>query len=105
LAPLGARPILEFFEEEAPTSVHDADRIEPFDLEVARAWAEVSIRFPSLRDGDRVIAATALAKGDAVATRNVGDPRRVGVPLVSPFDRGAWDADGDEDPVATLMQG
>jgi len=80
------------------------DRIEPIDLDVARTWAEVSVRFPSLRDGDKAIAATALAKGYAVATRNLGGFRRVGVPLVNPFDRGTWDADGDEDPLAMLMQ-
>ncbi len=81
-----------------------ADRIEPIDLEVARKWAEVSVRFPSLRDGDKAIAATALAKGYAVATRNLGDFRRVGVLLVNPFDPTTWDADSDEDPLATLIR-
>lgn len=81
-----------------------ADRIEPIDLEVARKWAEVSVRFPSLRDGDKAIAATALAKGYAVATRNLGDFRRIGVPLVNPFDPGTWDAGGDADPLAPLMR-
>ena len=64
-----------------------ADRIEPIDLDVARKWAKVSVLFPSLRDGDKAIAATAMAKGYGVATRDLGDFRRVGVPLVNPFDR------------------
>jgi toxin FitB len=79
------------------------DRIERIDLEVALKWAEVSVRFPSLRDGDKAIAATALAKRYAVATRNPSDFRRVGVALVNPFDRGTWDEDADDDPLATLM--
>jgi hypothetical protein len=57
-----------------------------------------------LRDGDKAIAATALAQGYAVATRNLGDLHRVGVPLVNPLDRGTWDADGDEDPLTMLMR-
>jgi toxin FitB len=81
-----------------------ADRIEPIDLNVARTWAEVSVRFPSLRDGDKAIAATALAKGYGVATRNLGDFRRIGVPLVNPFDRGTWGSGDDADPLAPLMQ-
>jgi predicted nucleic acid-binding protein len=61
------------------------DRIEPIDLEAAQKWAEVSVRFPSLRDGDKAIAATALAKGYGIATRNFGDFRLAGLPLVNPF--------------------
>jgi predicted nucleic acid-binding protein len=53
-----------------------ADRIEPIDIAVAEKWAEVSVRFPSLRDADKVIAATALAKGYGVATKNLSDFRR-----------------------------
>jgi toxin FitB len=81
-----------------------SDRVEPIDPGVALKWAEVSVRFPSLRDGDKALAATALAKGYGVATRNLGDFRRIGVPLVNPFDPATWDEGEDEDPVATLMR-
>jgi predicted nucleic acid-binding protein len=80
-----------------------ADRLEPIDLPVARKWAEVSVRFPSLRDGDKAIAATALAKGYGVATRNLGDFRQTGVKLVNPFDPGTWDLEDDLDPIARLL--
>jgi len=81
------------------------DRIEPIDREVAEKWAEVSVRFPSLRDGDKAIAATAIAKGYGVATRNLGDFRLAGVPLVNPFDPGTWNEEPDDDPVAGLLRG
>jgi predicted nucleic acid-binding protein len=81
------------------------DRIEPIDLGVAQKWAEVSVRFPSLRDGDKAIAATALAKGYGVATRNLVDFRQAGVPLVNPYDSGTWDDGWDDDPVSTLLRG
>jgi toxin FitB len=81
------------------------DRIEPIDRLVAQKWAEVSVRFPSLRDGDKAIAATALTKGYGIATRNLGDFRRAGVPLVDPFDPDTWDDDWDDDPVAELTRG
>lgn len=80
-----------------------ADRIEPIDLAVAERWAEVSVRFPSLRDADKAIAATALARGYGVATENLGDFRRAGVPLVNPFDPGTWDAAPADDPVTRLL--
>ncbi len=64
----------------------------------------MSVRFPSLRDGDRALAATALATGYRVATQTLGDFRHIGVPLTNPCDPGTWDDRGDEDPVATLMQ-
>jgi len=78
------------------------DRIEHVD--VARKWAEISVHFPSLRDGDKAIAATALAKGYGVATRNLGDFRRAGVPLVNPSDPSTWDEDWENDPVLTLLR-
>ena len=80
------------------------DRIEPIDRAVAEKWAEVSIRFASLRDGDKAIAATAIAKGYGVATRNLGDFRQAGVRLVNPFDPGTWDDGSDDDPVAVILQ-
>jgi predicted nucleic acid-binding protein len=77
-------------------------RIESIDLAVARKWAEVSVHFPSLRDGDKAIAATALARGYGVATRNVGDFSRAGVKLVNLFDPGTWDDGVDDDGLPPL---
>ena len=37
---------------------------------------------------DALIAATALAHGLAVATRNIRDFKRCGVPVVNPFEEG-----------------
>src|SRR5690349_13331356 len=56
-----------------------SDRIEPIDADVAERWADVSVRFPSLRDGDKALLATALVRGYGVATRNLGDFRAAGV--------------------------
>jgi hypothetical protein len=57
-----------------------------------------------LRDGDKAIAATALAKGYGIATRNLRDFSRAGVPLVNPFDPGTWVDDRDDDPVTSLLR-
>jgi len=81
-----------------------ADRVEPIDIVVAEKWAETSVRFPSLRDGDKAIAATALARGYGVATENLGDFRRSGVPLVNPFDPDTWDEGPEIDPVDLLIR-
>jgi predicted nucleic acid-binding protein len=81
-----------------------ADRIEPIDVAVAEKWAEISVRFPSLRDGDKVIAATALAKAYGVATEHLGDFRRTGLQLVNPFDPDTWDTGWPEDPIAALLR-
>jgi predicted nucleic acid-binding protein len=81
-----------------------SDRIEPIDRLVAEKWAEASVRFPSLRDGDRAIAATAMAKGYGFATRNLGDLKRAGVPLVNPFDPDTWEDDQDDDPVSASLR-
>lgn len=67
-----------------------ADRIEPIDADVAERWADVSVHFPSLRDGDKAILATALVRGYGVATRNLGDFKATGVALVDPFDPETW---------------
>lgn len=67
-----------------------ADRIEPIDAEVAERWAEMSLRFPSLRDGDKAILATALVRGYGVATRNTRDFKGAGAPCVDPFDPASW---------------
>ena len=79
-----------------------ADRIVPIDIAVAERWAEISVRFPALKDGDKAIAATALAKGYGVATRNLGDFRASGVTLVNPFDPGTWE-EIDNDPIRLLL--
>lgn len=81
-----------------------ADRVEPIDLAVAEKWAEISVRFPSLRDADKAIAATALARGYGVATENLGHFRQTGVPLVNPFDPATWDEGWDDDPLALLLR-
>ncbi len=81
-----------------------ADRMEPIDVAVAEKWAEISVRFPALRDADKAVAATALAKGYGVATENLGDFRRTGVRLVNPFDRATWDEEWDDDPMAPLLR-
>ena len=80
-----------------------SNRIEPIDLAVAQKWAETSVRFPSLRDGDKAIAATALAKGYGIATRNLGDFRQTGLILVNPFDAATWDDGSDDDPLSPLL--
>ena len=80
------------------------DRIEPIDRLVAEKWAEVSVRFPSLRDGDKAIAATAMTRCYGIATSNLGDFRRADVPLVDPFDPDTWSDDWDDDPVAALLR-
>ncbi|MEN3230219.1 PIN domain-containing protein [Methylorubrum rhodesianum] len=67
-----------------------ADRIIPIDAAVAERWADVSVRFPSIRDGDKAILATALVHGYGIATRNLRDFKAGGVPLVDPFDPATW---------------
>jgi hypothetical protein len=71
-----------------------ADRVVPIDADVAERWADVSLRFPSIRDGDKAILATALVHGYGIATRNIRDFKAGGVPLVDPFDPTTWWEDG-----------
>ena len=71
-----------------------ADRIVSIDADVAERWADVSVRFPSLRDGDKAILATALVHRYGIATRNRPDLKASTVPLVNPSDPATgWDAD------------
>jgi len=83
---------------------HFADRVESIGMEVAEKWAEISVRFPSLRDTDELIAATALARGYGVATETLGDFRHASLALMNPFDPTTWDDDLNDDPMSTLLR-
>lgn len=62
-----------------------AGRILPFDSDVALRCAALQI--PNTRpERDAMIAATALVHGLAVATRNVRDFARMGVPILNPWE-------------------
>src|SRR5207249_5623425 len=61
------------------------DRILPVDGMVADRWGRLAAERPvSTIDG--LLAATALVRGLTLATRNVRDIARTGVPCVNPFD-------------------
>ena len=60
------------------------DRILPVDQEVAERWGEMNVPDP-LPVLDGLIAATARVHELTVATRNVKDVTRTGVPFVNPF--------------------
>lgn len=62
-----------------------ADRILPFGSHEARLWGALSARLGH-GGADLLIAATALAHGAIVATRNVSDFAPTGVVLENPFD-------------------
>lgn len=61
------------------------DRIVPFDLASARRWGRLSAELGH-HGADLQIAATALEHGLTVATRNVSDFERAGVPVLNPFE-------------------
>lgn len=61
------------------------DRILPVDETVAEEWGRLSVPDP-LPVVDGLLAATAAVHGLVLATRNVKDLRRTGVPLLNPFD-------------------
>lgn len=64
-----------------------ADRLLAVDLPVARAWGERrGSSKQTLPVVDGFIAATAHVHGLIVATRNVADFRRFGVPVVNPWE-------------------
>lgn len=67
-----------------------ATRLIAIDAEVAERWADVSVRYPSIRDGDKVILATAMVHGLGIATRNLRDFKSSGIVLVDPFDQSTW---------------
>ncbi len=60
------------------------DRVLPVTLEVAQRWSSLHGTRP-LPVVDSLLAATALAHGLTVATRNTKDFRDTGVPVVNPF--------------------
>jgi len=61
-----------------------ADRILPVDLTVARIAAQLHVPDPR-PERDALIAATALAHGATVVTRNVGDFEPMGVRVLDPW--------------------
>ena len=64
-------------------------RILPFDSPAAREFADISVRRRrsghAISDADARIAAIALSRGAAVATRNVGDFVDCGLALIDPW--------------------
>ena len=61
-----------------------ADRVLPVDVAVARRWGELSAR-RTLPVIDTLIAATALAHGLTLVTRNTRDVEATGVAVVDPW--------------------
>ncbi|PXX70654.1 hypothetical protein DFR70_10173 [Nocardia tenerifensis] len=59
------------------------DRILPVTTEIARRWARISVHSIDMADG--LIAATALAHGLAVVTRNVKHFEETGAVVINPF--------------------
>jgi predicted nucleic acid-binding protein len=63
-----------------------ADRLLPVDEQVAIMWGRLRAAQPTPPYVDSLIAATALAHGLTVVTRNVRDFTSTGVPVINPFD-------------------
>jgi len=61
-----------------------SDRILPIDMAVALRCAKLHVPDPKA-ERDALIAATALVHGMTVVTRNVGDFRETGAPLLNPW--------------------
>jgi toxin FitB len=69
--------------------IHDtpAARIICFDRDIALIWAGLRIRDPSTKLEDAQIAATALAHGLTLVTRNVRDFAFAGLPVFNPWSK------------------
>lgn len=63
-----------------------ADRLLPVDEQVAITWGRLRAAQPMPPYVDSLIAATALAHGLTVVTRNVRDFAPTGVAVINPFD-------------------
>lgn len=63
-----------------------AGRIVPLDLAVAARWGHVRVMAPNVQTVDAQIAATALAYGFVVATRNVKHFQFDGLQVVNPWE-------------------
>jgi hypothetical protein len=62
-----------------------AGRVVPLDLAVAERWGHVRLMLPNVQTVDAQIAATALAYGFIVATRNVKHFQIDGLQVVNPW--------------------
>ena len=80
-----------FYGSDFVTVTKDADRILPIDRAVAEHWGDLMVQSRSsgvaLSVMDGFFAATALAKGLTLVTRNVKDFSPFGVPLLNPWDQ------------------
>ncbi len=82
LDPDFARDLAQWFER---IMAWFADRVLPVDVAISRRWGRLSASIGN-RDGDLLIAATALEYGLIVVTRNVRDFEPTGVTVLNPFD-------------------
>jgi toxin FitB len=64
-----------------------SSRIIPIDRDVAMLWADLRVRDPNCRLADSQIAATALAHGLTLVTRNIRDFRFPGLPVFNPWSK------------------
>ncbi|MRX49713.1 PIN domain-containing protein [Paracoccus sp. S-4012] len=67
-----------------PTLAAYRDRILTFDTEAALIWGRLAAQIGNTTD-DLKIAATALAQGATVVTRNTADFAPTGCPVLDPF--------------------
>lgn len=61
------------------------DRVIPFDESCAMVWASLRVRMPNAKFADSQLAATALAHGLTLVTRNVRDFAFAGLPVFNPW--------------------
>ena len=67
-----------------PSSSTYSDHVLPLDAVIARIWGELSAG-RSLPVTDTLIAATAIARGLTLVTRNTRDVLSTGVPVLNPW--------------------